>query len=437
MKVGTNKLLVLSGLVATSLLTACTGGGNSERSESGGASKTLKFMITSENYSNRLKDFIAQYEFSSGNQVDVQLFPATEYENILKIKMLSDEGPDLFVTDDIAMSQFNVPQEWFEDLTGEPWESRLSESGRTMIQWNDGRITGLPVTNPGGMGMLYNKAIFAKLGLEVPKTWDDFLAVCGKLRQAGIIPVNIQLANGSEFGTTHMMHQLFANAELNRSKEADRFWHDLNTHRLKITEVKEYEQALEQMVELKEQGYINEDFISTTFEMSQENLGTGRVAMHPAGDFILEPLLAKYPELELGFFSLPFGDTPGAISLYAGVGVSVNSKAAHKEEALNFIRFFAAKEQQEIYLQKSPGISVFADVDAKPNMLSGDLQRYIDEGKAFMGMFGRYAAWNDMDARKMMQEMMLGRKTPSQVLTELNAKMEIVAKGKNLPGWNP
>lgn len=437
MKVGTNKLFVLSSLVLTSFLTACAGGGDSGRAESGEASKTLKFMITSENYSSRLKDLIANYESHSGNRVDVQLFPATEYENILKIKMLSDEGPDLFVTDDIAMSQFYVPQEWFEDLTGEPWASRLSESGRTMIQWNDGRITGLPITNPGGMGILYNKAIFTKLGLEVPTTWDDFLKICGQIKQAGIIPVNIQLANGSEFGTTHMMHQLFANAELNRSKEADQFWHDMNTHKMKITEVNEYEQALEQMVELKDKGYINEDFISTTFEMSQEKLGTGQAAMHPAGDFILEPLLAKYPELELGFFSMPFGDTPGAISLYAGVGVSVNSKAAHKEAALDFIRFFASKEQQEGYLQKSPGISVFADVDAKPNMISEDLQRYIDDGKAFMGMFGRYAAWNDMDARKMMQEMMLGRKKPAQVLTELNAKMEIVAKGKNLPGWNP
>ncbi|PYI51285.1 ABC transporter substrate-binding protein [Paenibacillus flagellatus] len=436
MRMRSKKLAVVAGLIAASLLAACSNSGKADRTGEGNGAKTLRFMVTSENYSGRLKDFIANYETRSGNRVDVQMLPATEFENMLKIKMMSGEGPDLFVTDDIAMSQFQLPKDWFEDLSGEPWANRLSESGKAIIRWNDGRITGLPVTNPGGMGMVYNKAIFQKLGLDIPKTWDEFLKVCERIKQAGIVPVNIQLANGSEFGTTHMMHQLFANAEINRGNDADRFWQDMNAHKIKITEVEEYERALNQMVELKEKGYINDDFISTTFEMSQENLGSGKVAMHPAGDFILEPLLAKYPNVELGFFSMPFGDTPGAIALYAGVGISVNSKAANKAEALELMRLFASKEQQELYLQKSPGISVFADVEAKRNMISGDLQRYMDGGKARMGMFGRYEAWNDMDARKMMQEMMLG-KPPKQVLKELNAKMEIVAKGKKLPGWNP
>ncbi|WP_159888492.1 ABC transporter substrate-binding protein [Paenibacillus puerhi] len=436
MKIHSKKMTALSGLLLTSLLTACSGGGDTARTDSVNQSKTLKFMVTSENYSGRLKDFISNYEAKSGNRVDVQLFPATEFENMLKVRMMSNEGPDLFVTDDIAMSQFQVSKAWFEDLSEEPWTSRLSEGGKKIIQWNDGKITGLPITNPGGMGILYNKAIFKKLGLEVPVTWDEFLKVCDMIKQAGIVPVNIQLANGSEFGTTHMMHQLFTNAELNRGKEADRFWQEMNTHKINVTEVKEYEQSLNQMVQLKEKGYINEDFISNTFEMTQEKLGTGKVAMHPAGDFILEPLLKKYPDMDLGFFSMPFGNTPGAISLYAGVGISVNTKAAHKEEALELIRLFASKEEQELYLQKSPGISVFSDVDAKPNMISGDLQRYMDSGKAFMGMFGKYEAWNDMDARKMMQEMMLGGKKPDQVLKELNAKMEIIAKGKKLPGWS-
>lgn len=429
-------LTVLNVLVLTSLITACSSKSDAGSTESGKKSKTLKFMVTSENYSGRLKDFIANYENKSGNRVDVQLFPATEFENMLKVKMMSNEGPDLFVTDDIAMSQFQVSKAWFEDLSGEPWVSRLSAGGKKIIEWNDGKITGLPITNPGGMGIIYNKKIFAKLGLGVPETWDDFLKACETIKQAGIVPVNIQLANGSEFGTTHMMHQLFANAELNRSKDADQFWQDLNTHKIKITEINEYEQSLNQMAELKDKGFINEDFISTTFELSQEKLGTGKAAMHPGGDFILEPLLKKYPDMDLGFFSMPFGNTPGAISLYAGVGISVNSKAANKEEALELIRFFASKEQQELYLQKSPGISVFSDVEAKQNMISGDLQRYMDSGKAFMGMFGKYEAWNDMDARKIMQEMMLGVKKPAQVLKELNAKMEIVAKGKKLPGWS-
>ncbi|WP_010267946.1 ABC transporter substrate-binding protein [Paenibacillus senegalensis] len=431
------KKKIAAGVLISIVLTACGSNAGSESGTNGQGNAnegqvTLQFMVTSENYSGRLKDFIANYEEMSGNRVDVQLFPAAEFDNMLKVKMMSDEGPDLFVTDDIAMSQFQVPVEWFEDLTERPWAERLSDGGRAIIEWNDGRITGLPITNPGGMGMMYNKAIFDELGLSEPTTWDELLQLSETLKQAGVTPINIQLANGSEFGTTHLMHQLFANAELNRGSQ---IWDELNSNKLKLVEVEEYEQALQQMLELKEKGYINEDFISNTFEMTQEKLGTGQVAMHPGGDFILEPLLENYPDIELGFFPMPFGDTPGVISLYAGVGMSVNSNAKNKEAALELIDFFATKEEQEAYMGKAPGTSVFADVEAEQNMISEELQKYMDSGRAFMGMFGRFQVWNDMDARKLMQEMMLGSKSPQRVLEELDAKAELLGRGKQLPGW--
>jgi raffinose/stachyose/melibiose transport system substrate-binding protein len=396
---------------------------------------TLNYMITTENYSDRLKAFIANYEKMSGNKVEVQLYPATEFDNILKVKMMSNEGPDLFTTDDIAMSQFAVPKDWFEDLSNREWVARLSKGGKSVISWIDGKITGLPVINPGGFGIMYNKDIFAKLGISVPKTFKEFLEISDKIKKAGIIPLNIQLANGSEFGTTHLMHQLFVNAELNQKDNQKQFFQDINEHKIKIQDVPEYEQALNQMVELKQKGYINEDFISNTFEMSQDKFGKGLVAMHPCGDFILEPLLSKYPDTKVGFFSMPFGDTPGAISLYAGVGMSVNSSAKNKEEALKFIDYFASKEQQDLYMKKSPGTNVFADVSGEQNMISKDLQQYMDNGRSSVGMFGKFEAWPEMDARKEMQGVMLGSVTPKQFLVDMDKKAEITAKGKKLPGW--
>ncbi len=34
-------------------------------------------------------------------------------------------------------------------------------------------------------GLFYNKAIFSELGLEVPKTWDEFIAVCEAVKADG------------------------------------------------------------------------------------------------------------------------------------------------------------------------------------------------------------------------------------------------------------
>ena len=40
-----------------------------------------------------------------------------------------------------------------------------------------------------GGGILYNKKVYAELGLRVPKTWADFMANNAKIKAAGIDPV--------------------------------------------------------------------------------------------------------------------------------------------------------------------------------------------------------------------------------------------------------
>jgi raffinose/stachyose/melibiose transport system substrate-binding protein len=397
---------------------------------------TVKFLCDNENFQDRLKNFIEDYKAQTGNDVEVQLFPATEYDSIIKTKMMAGEGPDLYRTDDILMAEYQWPKDWPLALNDRPWVSRLSEGGKSLITSSDGTISGLPLTNPSGFGIMYNKEIFEKVGItEFPKSWDEFLGICEKLKGAGYIPFNIQLANGSEFGTTHLMHQLFANVEITRKAEIGEFWKKINTNQMKLADVPEYKKALEQMKELKDKKYINEDFISNTFEMSQEKFGTGKVAMHPCGDFILAPLLANYPDLKVGFFPAPFGDTGGVMALYSGVGLSVNAKAENLDAAVGFVDYFASKEAQEKYMESSPGTNVFADVNAKTNMISQDLDKYMKEGRAVNGILTKFQAWPEMECRKIMQEYMLGTISADEMLKELDKQAEIIAKGKKLEGW--
>ena len=39
------------------------------------------------------------------------------------------------------------------------------------------------------LGIYYNKAIYDKLGLEIPKNWHEFLDNCEAIENAGILPV--------------------------------------------------------------------------------------------------------------------------------------------------------------------------------------------------------------------------------------------------------
>ena len=54
----------------------------------------------------------------------------------------------------------------------------------------DGKLYGL-ARNTDVMAFYYNKKLFEENGVEVPKTYDDFLEACETFKNAGIIPVSM------------------------------------------------------------------------------------------------------------------------------------------------------------------------------------------------------------------------------------------------------
>ena len=53
-----------------------------------------------------------------------------------------------------------------------------------------GRQWGVPYTYYQ-WGVYYRKDIFEKLGIAVPKTFDEFVAACAKLKENGVTPITI------------------------------------------------------------------------------------------------------------------------------------------------------------------------------------------------------------------------------------------------------
>jgi raffinose/stachyose/melibiose transport system substrate-binding protein len=60
-------------------------------------------------------------------------------------------------------------------------------------------------------GIFYNKDIFKKVGVEVPKDWDEFLEVCKKVRAAGYTPVLMGIGMFNDWCTDLFFDQLYSN----------------------------------------------------------------------------------------------------------------------------------------------------------------------------------------------------------------------------------
>ena len=59
----------------------------------------------------------------------------------------------------------------------------------------DGRAYGFPISSYP-WGFFYRKSVFARLGLGVPVNWNEFLAVCARLKTAGVTPLAVGAKNG-------------------------------------------------------------------------------------------------------------------------------------------------------------------------------------------------------------------------------------------------
>ena len=69
------------------------------------------------------------------------------------------------------------------------WSEHITASARSAAEVS-GQVYGLPV-HYYNWGIYYNKSLFARHGLSEPKTWDEFIEVCQKLKSLGLTPITL------------------------------------------------------------------------------------------------------------------------------------------------------------------------------------------------------------------------------------------------------
>ncbi len=119
-----------------------------------------------------------RFEEQTGIHLDFQIIPSGQYFDVLKTKLNSGQGIDLFLgqagKSDMKL-QYDAANNAV-DLTGESWVSRLDPVVADQSSL-DGKLYGAEVWDVVAANywvIVYNKDIFAKYSLAVPKTFDEF-----------------------------------------------------------------------------------------------------------------------------------------------------------------------------------------------------------------------------------------------------------------------
>ena len=123
---------------------------------------------------------------------------------------------DVFLYNSGSLLQALNPQKNLVALTGESWANQVEDIFKPTVSVGS-KLYGAPITSSFGGGVLYNKKVYEKLGLQVPKTWAEFMANNDKIKAAGIDPV-IQTYEDT------WTSQLFVLADYHNIAAADPGW---------------------------------------------------------------------------------------------------------------------------------------------------------------------------------------------------------------------
>lgn len=386
------------------------------------------------NIDNSYKALYDRFQKDTGIKLNMTPWPN---EEVFLNKWASGQRPDIadWHANGNWWVQINAP-ETCQDLTNLPFVTNYKPAydGINKIQFPDGKIYGCNIAAPHVFGVCYNKEIFQKLNLQIPKNFDEFYKLCETIKKAGYTPLYIATAD-------QWQCQLMAILLMVDYYKADpiSFFNDINTGKTNFVQPA-FVDSFKRVKTLIDAGFYQKNSNIGTFVESQTALYNGDVAMVDSLEIMIKILVDNYGAdnvtQKIGMFGLSLNDntvpsgyfSPGASIIAPKTGDAKKEAAAR--EFINYIM--------------GPGYPQFAKDSGMPSVVKGvdvditigpikEIMSYFEKSNTsgfaqlVKASFGTYEKW--------MADMFVGTKTPEEVAQALSDAFAQSAKALKLPGW--
>jgi raffinose/stachyose/melibiose transport system substrate-binding protein len=377
-------LSLLAATVACILALGACSPGSLGSSDEGGGATTLTFLVDNADASVKPAQALGAAFHAKNPDITVQVQTrpgGSEGDNIVKTRLSTGEMTDVFLYNSGSLFQALNPQQNLVPLTGESWVGQLDETFKPVVSVGS-ELYGAPITSSTGGGILYNRKVYEKLGLQVPKTWAEFMANNAKAKAAGIDPV-IQTYQDT------WTSQLFVLADFHNVAAADPSWAQKYT----AGQVKYAQEpaikGFQRLEEVHKAGYENKDYRSMRFEKGVSLLAAGKGAHFPMLTFAVGTLAASDPGRinDVGFFAQPGDDAAKnglTIWMPAGLYIPKSTEGAQLEAAKKFVAFVASPEgcdvQTKAYPPSGPYMVKGCELPADAPQAVKDVVSYVQAG---------------------------------------------------------
>lgn len=264
-------------------------------------------------------------------------------DNIVKTRLASGDMADLCGYNSGSLLAALNPAEYFIDISGEEWASKLDDTYKASVTVENG-VYGVPAASTQAGAILYNKELYEKYNLEIPKTWDEFKKNCDVLKEAG------ETALIGTFADSWTSQVLYLGDHYNVQANEPNFAKDFEAGTAKYATTPAALRSFEKLADTTQ--YYNSDYLATTYDDGCDMIVNGEGAHW----IILTQALSNIYELygedvnKVGVFAVPGDDAnDNGLTVWMPTSWYGNKNSDKVDDIKRFMEFYISDEALDAY----------------------------------------------------------------------------------------
>ncbi|MBM7840671.1 raffinose/stachyose/melibiose transport system substrate-binding protein [Alkalihalobacillus xiaoxiensis] len=311
-------------------------------------------------------------EFESEHEgIRIRLNSPPDAETLLRTRLVKDDMPDIVAIAGSALYGELTQANMLVNYEGSPMLDGIQTAYLDMLAELEGEeqsgIHGVPFAANANT-VIYNKEKLAALGLDVPETWDDFIAALETAQAAEEIPIYYTLQDA---WTGMPMWNSIAGV-----LQPDQFAERKTNKEISFADT--HTGVTDKIQTLLEFGH--QRMYGIGYDDGNREFAQGNGVFYFQGNWAVPQLLTTNPELDLGVFALPVTNDPEENELVSGIDVlfATLEDTEYPEEAETFISFMLEEAQSETYMEQQAAFSVLDGLLTEDPYMEGIRQDFAD-----------------------------------------------------------
>lgn len=309
----------------------------------------------------------------SQDKIHLTIDSPNDAMTVLKTRFIREDNPDIIgIGGDVNYSYF-VDSDMLMDISdfeglGNIKPAYLEIDKALEFVPKEGTYAVPYVANAAGI--LYNREMFKEHGWEIPKTWDEFIALCNEIEEEGILPLYFGFKDvWTCLAPWNAIAVDLAPADVCRQ-----------VNRGETAFANEYQEVAERMLELLPYG--PKDPFAYDYNGACTAFANGESAMFTIGSYAVPQIKSVNPDMDIDSFVFPASNEEERNILNSGVDLqfSVMEDCKNKEAAYEVLEFLLKDENIQKYLDAQNAVPCKEGNFKLAPMLDG-MKEYIAEGK--------------------------------------------------------